>query len=318
MLVQSPGDVPLAFVRAQVSLPDTGRLDLVLVDSDGLPVVVEVKLARNGESRREVVAQVVDYVASLTQLTVDELDALVDGSLETALRSFDGEDAEDGSAFEKRWQAAGVNLRAGLARIVVAIDEAPDDLVRIVRFLAQHSNLDVRLVTVAKYSSATVGTIHVPQSIVADADALARTVRSAARQPRAELSEVVAAYDRDAVSELRTYGNASRYRQVRPPDWPSRGRVHYEFIQTRDTIRVELHLEDATAARLAPSLKPLAGTVLGPLNSQLEWDPTWNKNRGRLTIRFPASAPAEGVAATMVSLIDLTADQVKTTLEGLT
>ena len=156
MLVQSPGDAPLALVRAQVSLPDTGRLDIVLVDSDGLPVVVEVKLARNGESRRDVVAQVVDYVATLTQLTVDELDALVDGSLEIALRSFDGETDEDDSAFEKRWQAAGVNLRAGLARIVVALDEAPDYLVRIIRFLAQHSNLDVRLVTVAKYYSATV------------------------------------------------------------------------------------------------------------------------------------------------------------------
>jgi RecB family endonuclease NucS len=93
-LLQDDGDARLAHVRAEVTLPyGAGTLDLLLVDANGLPVAVEVKLARNGESRRQVVAQVVDYVASLTRLTVDELDQLVGGALEEALRSF----SEDGA-----------------------------------------------------------------------------------------------------------------------------------------------------------------------------------------------------------------------------
>ena len=314
-LVQKPGDPPLALVACQTSLPDTGRLDVLLVDAAGLPVVVEVKLASNGESRRQIVAQVVDYVASLTQFTVDELDALVDGRLETALRSFDGEGSEDDTGFEARWRAVGVNLRAGLARFVLALDEAPDDLVRIVRFLAQHSNLDVRLVTVAKYSSPEVGVIHVPQSVVAGADAFISGGRPEPRLSRPELAEVVAAYDKDAAPEMRTYGSSSRYRQIRPPNWPQRGRVHYEFIQSRDTIGVDLHLEDALAAQLAPRLRPFAGRSIGPLDTRIEWDQSWNKNRGRLTARFPLSTPAEPVAASMVALVLLTSDEVRAGLQ---
>jgi len=51
----------LAYVARQVTLYSAGILDILLVDADGTPVAVEVKLGRNGESRREVVGQVIDY-----------------------------------------------------------------------------------------------------------------------------------------------------------------------------------------------------------------------------------------------------------------
>ena len=72
-------------------------------------MAVEVKLRRNVESRRAVVAQIVDYLSALTAMTVDELDDEVDGALEAALRSFDEEGDEEG--FERpgpRSQAASV------------------------------------------------------------------------------------------------------------------------------------------------------------------------------------------------------------------
>lgn len=46
-LLSEEVDPRLAFVGSQVILLDTGRLELLFVTSDGLPVVVEVKLARN-------------------------------------------------------------------------------------------------------------------------------------------------------------------------------------------------------------------------------------------------------------------------------
>ena len=170
----------------------------------------------------------------------------------------------------------------------------------------------------AKYSSPSIGIIHVPQFLTAPGSDLAQGATPVARRPRAELAEVVAAYDSDAAPELHTYGTASRYRQIRPPEWPSRGRVHYEFIQSRDTIGVDLHLEDTTAARLAPKLQLFAGSKVAPLGSLLEWDPTWNKNRGRLTVRLPSSTPAKSVADTMVALIRLTRDTVGTELAART
>src|SRR5712692_5363765 len=84
------GDEPsLALVARELELPEAGILDLLFVSSDGLPIAVEVKLEANGQSRREVVAQAVDYLSSLTALTNDELDELTKGKLSAALRSFE-------------------------------------------------------------------------------------------------------------------------------------------------------------------------------------------------------------------------------------
>lgn len=166
-LLQSAVDHRLAFVGRQVDLPDAGILDVLCVDENGLPVAVEVKLARNGESRRQVVAQIVDYLSALTALTVDELDARTEGALKDALRSFDPPGG-DPASFERRWQACGANLRAGLARIVVALDSAPTDLERIVQFLSERSNLDIRLVTISKFVEPRVGTLYVPTVLVSN------------------------------------------------------------------------------------------------------------------------------------------------------
>jgi hypothetical protein len=63
------------------------------------------------------------------------------------------------------WQAAGVNLRARKAVLIVVVDEAPPSLERIFRFLAESSDLDVRLFTVERYDS-KAGVIFVSQNRV--------------------------------------------------------------------------------------------------------------------------------------------------------
>jgi hypothetical protein len=79
-LLRADGGPGIVLVDRQVYL-EAGKLDLLFITREGLPIAVEVKLARNGESRRQVVAQAIDYLSSLTSLTVDELDALVNGKL---------------------------------------------------------------------------------------------------------------------------------------------------------------------------------------------------------------------------------------------
>jgi hypothetical protein len=56
-----------------------GAIDLLLVDADGRVIIVETKLSQNPELRRQVVAQVLDYGASLwrTAPTLKEFEDLV-------------------------------------------------------------------------------------------------------------------------------------------------------------------------------------------------------------------------------------------------
>jgi len=103
-------DIKIKFVDRQVML-EAGRLDLLFVDSEGVPIAVETKLERNVEARREVVAQVIDYLSSLTSLTVDELDQRVNGKLDSALHALTP--GSDDSDFDLLWKSVGANLRDG-------------------------------------------------------------------------------------------------------------------------------------------------------------------------------------------------------------
>jgi predicted HNH restriction endonuclease len=58
-------------------LGSSGFLDLLLINSDGLPIAVEVKLQKNSESRREVVAQAIDYITALADKPKEGDDVLI-------------------------------------------------------------------------------------------------------------------------------------------------------------------------------------------------------------------------------------------------
>src|SRR5579871_5276931 len=162
-LLQASDDVRLMFVARQVHLPTAGTLDLLCIDESGLPIAVEVKLARNGESRREVAAQIIDYLSDLATLPVQDLDRAVDGAIEAALRRFDPDNDE---RFEERWELLDAKLREGRTRMVVVLDDVRPDLKRIFEFLRDQSLADVRLVTVSKFEAETTGTIYIPTVVV--------------------------------------------------------------------------------------------------------------------------------------------------------
>jgi hypothetical protein len=151
-LLMNDGEAEVILVHRELTLPRAGRLDLLFVDSDGMPIAVEVKLDRNAQAQREVIGQALDYLSDLTSLTVDELNKITGGKLEASLRALANEEEEEDS-FNRLWETVGTNLRAGKARLVVALDRAPQGLERIFRFLAEKSNLDVQLIVVQHYGS---------------------------------------------------------------------------------------------------------------------------------------------------------------------
>lgn len=318
-LLREGDEPPLALVTSQLRVPGSGVADLVLIDAAGIPVVVEVKLSRNPQSRREVIAQVFDYAATLTDWTVDELNSQTEGCLEEALRSLSN---GDDTNFKERWRSTGTNLRAGVVRVVVAVDQQTEDLSRIISYINDHSDLDVRLTVVKKYSDPSGDTVFSSTTPVLSEDNLpTSSVGGRTRAP--ELVAVLRSYEAidERPLELSQDGRAIRYCQLLVPGWPEDGGVHYEFLVAGSRIHSEIHLESDDMARaLAGTLEKLAHKLNSHFpDATCEFSPKWARGRGRLRVLHAKDVPPETIAANMVRLIEATRTQISDALgsEGI-
>ena len=304
------GDEPrCAMVTSQLHLPGSGIADLVFVDAAGVPVLVEVKLGRNPQSRREVIAQVFDYASALSAWTVDELDDHTDGALETALYTFS---EDDEAAFRARWRAVAANLRSGMVRVVAAVDEHTDELSRVIEFINDHSDLDVRLLVVEKYRDTSGDLLFSSTTpIITDEQVKAARAGSSARgiPPRDKFVAVLEAYEALDNRPLELHGRARRYRQLRHPDWP--GGVHYELFDQTRSVNAEIHLETDEVAPLTPILESLAGRLSEHFPAgECRFEPKWFKGKGRVRVIHEKGVAPEVVAENMVRLIQATVDEI--------
>jgi hypothetical protein len=291
----------LMFVARQVNLPDAGQADLVFVNGDGLITLVEVKLGRNGQSRREVVGQVFDYVSTLADLTYVEVDERTGGALDRALRQI----ADDDARYEALRKTCSTELRAGKVRVSVVTDAAPESLVRIMSYMNDHSDLDVRLIAVHKHKRDGV-VVFAPQSLV-----VAQEDKAVARRPQGPVDEglaaAVAAFDRGNAVGLTTLARSSarRYRQVRIPGWHDR--YHYEFTVVGDGVAAEFHPEIKDLGPMADVFGALVPSVEAALPaSEVTVIPDRWEGLGALRVTFPDGSPPETVAAGMATLIETT------------
>jgi hypothetical protein len=305
-LLTREGDAPLSFISQQIQM-SSGIMDVLMIDNNGLPVAVEVKLGRNAQARREIVGQLVDYVSTLTEYTVDELDELVSGRVSDAIDVM----AKDEADRKKIWQMVGANLRTGLARYILVLDDVPSELSRIVRFLAMRSNLDIRLVEISTYISVSGETFFVPRNFVEQADSGAEKISSRAGTAREQLQEVIDAYSQiPGVYPLR--GQAVDYRQILPPSWPAA--VHYEFLYRAKSVWVEIHLEADKVRHLGPLLQSWETKPPPSFPYPLVWDPKWNVGRGRVTVQLPPDSTPAQIARAMEKLIAATENVISEAL----
>ena len=136
--------------------PDRWAVDVLLIDQDAWPTLVEVKRGSNTQLRREVVGQLVEYAAHARRTWQmrdlrDTFEAQSDWEekLRTLLQSGDEPDAD---AF---WKDVETHLRASNLRLLIVADEIPPELVRSIEFLnEQMQNVDVLAVEVKRYASA--------------------------------------------------------------------------------------------------------------------------------------------------------------------
>lgn len=145
-------------------------LDHLFVDSQGVPVLVEVKRSTDTRIRREVVAQMIDYAANAVKYwPVERLRTLVEQSAATrqenpdgVLSSAFGEDIEP----DRFWRTVEQNLRSGRVRLIFLADRLPDELVRVIEFLnEQMRDTEVLGVEVPQYTGAGEEVVYVPRVV---------------------------------------------------------------------------------------------------------------------------------------------------------
>lgn len=314
--------------------------DLVLLTHSGHVVVVEVKLEDNRELwGREVVAQVLDYTASLSTYDERDLVKLFAPELpakarfaDAIRRFFPDSDTSLSDALLRR-------IRGGDIHVVIACDRAPDELRDYVKAVSAQKALGaytIRVVEVVPYvrdgpkvnevllvpgrittteivmrtSIEVVNrpdgkvSVNVETTPLADLEEKISVATGAKRAPPPELLAAAEAYQAIAEPGTSVFGRAADHRKVRVEGWPTD--IHYEFLFRRspeDSIRVELHFESveyADHARRVQAATHSAGTLPG-----LVWDPEW-MDGGRLGVVFPIDAAPRKVASAMVELVKLT------------
>lgn len=134
------GSPNLVVIGSEVSL-GSGWADLLAVETMGRPVIIEVKLARNAEARRAIVAQALSYAAWLRGSKVEDLERgplrgylrkQGHGSILEAVQAQDQQSEVDKDAFAEAMQEY---LSSGAFRLVLLLDETSVELERIVAYL---------------------------------------------------------------------------------------------------------------------------------------------------------------------------------------
>ncbi len=183
MVAEQPDLLPLAgsprliVLGREVQLGN-GKVDVLAVEPTGRPAIVEVKLQKNPDARRAVVAQVLTYAASLQGLSLESLEQ---GPLQGPLQKIgyaslaeavqDQESTVDLGDFRASFQE---HLDNGQFRLVLVLDDVSSELESIIGYLENVTipGLTIDLVTVRVYE---VGGVEValPQRISPDRSSVA-------------------------------------------------------------------------------------------------------------------------------------------------
>jgi hypothetical protein len=193
-LLPLAGNPRLTVVGREVLLGN-GYADLIAIEPTGRIVVIEVKLARNAEARRAVVAQVLTYAAFLRGLTPDTLEQKVLGAhLQkrkfTTLADAAASNYQEGTLDVAEFTAGLTqSLTEGRFRLVLVLDESPEELVRLVGYLAAIADkVLIDLVTVSSYQVGE-SQVLVPQRVDPEYQPAEPASASAERASKGQLVE---------------------------------------------------------------------------------------------------------------------------------
>lgn len=129
---------------------EVGPIDALFVSPAGGITIVEAKLWRNPEARREVVGQIIDYATALSSWSYEQLDAACAAaagrSLYDLVSSFGGEGPSEGEA--GFIDAVSRNLRHGRFLLLVVGDGVREDVERMASYVQTAPRLQFHLALV--------------------------------------------------------------------------------------------------------------------------------------------------------------------------
>lgn len=191
-----PGIVEPVSVCRELGLPH-GYVDNLLITPDGDIVVVETKLWRNFESRRKVIAQILDYAADLTGLSYEELEKKIGQARKARpfqLFHFVNPDALP--EFESRFiSRVSRNLRLGRMLLLVVGDGIQEQADELSSFLQRHIQLHftLGLVEIALAKVPEQDSILVLPRVLAKSLQIERAVIRVSSQPHLDGPEIMPA-----------------------------------------------------------------------------------------------------------------------------
>ncbi len=153
-----------------------GFIDNLLINSDGYITIIETKLWRNVQARREVVGQIIDYAKELTKWTYDDLNDAVVLSNQTVNNSSKGvidilKQNSDVNELDEKYfiDSVSKNLKRGRFLLLIVGDGIHESVEEMVDYLQQFAqiNFTLALVELHIYKNITNNSLIVlPQIIV--------------------------------------------------------------------------------------------------------------------------------------------------------
>lgn len=234
-LLPLSGSPRLVILGREVQL-GSNYADLIAVEPTGQLVIIEVKLARNAEARRAVVAQALTYAAFLRGQDVERLERdILMGHLrsrgyESLVDAVTEEDQERALNVDEFNEGLAHSLADGAFRLVFVLDDAPPELTRLVGYLESiGEKLVIDLVTVAKYEIGD-SQLLVPQRVDPERQTFETVQRAARTRPIGEFS----AGATDFVAGIERAAEADRPTLRRLADWAIE-------LETRDLARLRTY-----------------------------------------------------------------------------
>lgn len=150
-----PGYGRLVTVAKELNIPGVGFIDVLLMDERGRLIVVECKLWRNPQARREVVGQILDYARELARYSYEDLQRQVSiatkrqGNVLYALATSVGCALDEGAFVDR----VSRDLASGRFLLLVVGDGITEGTRRIGEYLRDQPGLafDFGLIEIAEY-----------------------------------------------------------------------------------------------------------------------------------------------------------------------
>lgn len=165
---------------------DTGFIDNLLISKAGYPVLVETKLWRNSEAKREVIAQAIDYAGELSKWSFEKFNNVVRKSTSKGVIELIQETFEPVPEELPSEEDIAKNLRLGRFLILIVSDHIRNSLSSLLEYTNRYHHLatNVGLVELLCYEMPNdTGEIMVVPSIVAKTKIIERSIIEVILEP---------------------------------------------------------------------------------------------------------------------------------------